>query len=142
MNSVLSREHSRTALIAMLFLLVLFGCFGDPKHYTNVYVSGYVRSDGDSTAIPGAMVLFKHLNLMEMETRAYCYTDSSGYYTYRSGAILQEATDPILLRVTVLYVDAEEHGIFVSQDTLLYCENPDQASDLYFEVDFHVERIR
>jgi hypothetical protein len=116
----------------VLAMLLMAGCLRDQGYFNNLYISGYVRAAPDSSAIPGALVILDKYGISST-------TDSIGYYDCR--VTVNVGQYPLDVLVTVTDIDGEANGIFVSQDTLIYDENPDLQQSIYYEIDFYVEIV-
>ncbi|MEN8209578.1 MAG: hypothetical protein ABFR50_10055 [Candidatus Fermentibacteria bacterium] len=121
------------AVSIVLSILLLQGCISDQGTFNNVNISGYVRAEPDSTAIPGALLMVGYQSTKNT-------TDSTGYYEYHRTFPTGQG-DPLELVVTVTDIDGEVNGVFVSQDTLIYEENTESQLNLYYEIDFYVEIV-
>lgn len=125
--------RSKTVIVSVvLAALLIAGCISDQGTFNNVEITGYVRAESDSSAIPGALVI--------IGSSTSCTTDSSGYYEYHR-TIPTGQGDPLELLITVSDIDGETNGVFVSEDTLIYEDDTESELNLYYEVDFYVEIV-
>jgi hypothetical protein len=124
--------------LASLIVLVSQGCISDQGSFNNVEITGYVRSESDSTPVPGAYLL---IDVDVQDSKGIDqYTDSEGYYEYRA-TFPTRNWNPIEILVTVADVDGVLNGVFVSEDTLLYDDNTEHQLDISFTLDFYVHFV-
>lgn len=107
-------------------------------NYDYITIQGYLRSANDSTAVPGAFLVFRELSSEGSYDR---YSDSHGYFkqiwTLDSGP-----DDPIRLSVTAIDIDGENNGVFLPRDTLITVEgNSGFSLDATLHVDLYVEMV-
>ncbi|OPL19186.1 MAG: hypothetical protein AVO35_12095 [Candidatus Aegiribacteria sp. MLS_C] len=115
------------------------GCISDQGTFNQVEITGYVMNEADSTPVPGAYLIFDlDVHYSKGNTP---YTDSSGYYEYRTGTFPSQDWNPIDIKVTVTDVDGDSNGVFISEDTTLHEDNTEHLSDISFELDFYVEFV-
>ncbi|MBN2608307.1 MAG: hypothetical protein JXA64_04265 [Candidatus Fermentibacteraceae bacterium] len=124
--------------IASIIVLVTQGCISDQGSFNNVEITGYVRSESDSTPVPGAFLLIDVD--VQYSKGTDNYTNSDGYYEYRVTVPTRD-WNPIEILVTVADVDGDLNGIFISEDTLLYEDNTEHLLNIAFALDFYVHFI-
>ena len=133
---------SGIALTVLVFYLLLCNCFlFDNGRFNIIDVSGYVRSNTDSSAVPGACVLVSIELLKGKDPCADVYTDSLGYFEYTSTQPT-EPYDAIQVELIAIDIDEAENGVFLSKDTLLIENDLDASSTINFEVDLYVEMVK
>lgn len=125
--------------VAVLFLSLLMfsGCISDQGRFSMLELSGHVRHQSDSSSVQGALVLF---SVGSSTSQSDTFSDSTGFFSFTS-TFPSEHYDTIPFTVTVADADGEANGLFLSQDTVLVEEHPDDSTMITFEVDFYVELL-
>ncbi len=124
--------------LASFIVLVSQGCISDQGSFNNVEITGYVRSESDSTPVPGAFMLID-VDVQYSKGNDN-YTDSTGYYEFRTTVPTRD-WNPIEILVTVADVDGDVNGIFISEDTVLYEDNTEHLLNISFTLDFYVHFV-
>lgn len=119
--------------------MLLQGCLSSSPKYIGTSISGLVRRDTDSTAVHGAYVIVERLDT-ELPYMGNTYTDWSGYYSY-SNSYNMDGGERLRVRVTVVDVDGDTGGVFVSQDSLLCWESTEGISEIDVDLDFYVHMV-
>ena len=129
------------ALATVMLLIMFQGCLsgGNPK-YVDVSISGYVRTDSDSAAVPGAYISVSW-QTGGKGTMRDIYTDGNGFYEYNHNYRIDDDGDSFSLKLTVVDVDGDTCGIFVSQDCVLRWENTEGISEITVSQDFYVHMV-
>lgn len=135
------REHAPALVFALAAALLASGCFFfDGGDFNQIYFSGYVRSATDSSAVPGARVSF--LILTDEDPPVYSrITDYQGYYHEHATIPVNSLSSEVEQRewlVTVEDVDGDSNGVFITQDTIVIEDDPQNNLETSFHLDFYI----
>lgn len=119
-----------------MLLILLQGCISGTDKYISMDISGYVRSESDSTAVPGAYIIVSRL-AADKGTMADTFTDGNGFYEYHQSYSMDNG-ESLGIRVTVVDVDGDTGGVFVSEDSVFCWENTEGISDISIVLDLYV----